>query len=268
MPASRCSSTRRSSRRPAAERPTCTVCKQPIPEEYYEINGKMMCPRCRHGVEAAFRGGSPAGTVLLGDPLRRGGGGGRRDHLLRVHPGHGLEPVAGLDLRRLHRRQGGPPGDREPRRGLLSAPGHVPDLLEHRGDACPPGHPGGQPQGLDRVHGRALPGPVPGGARRPDRGDHLRVCACGRRGSSTVRSTWSSTARSAWVPPGRPPRLPRRSTMDLERDSTATAAALVCPSCGSEVAPNLLSCPSCHRLVHAERLKELAELGRGLGASR
>jgi hypothetical protein len=50
---------------PAAERPTCTVCKQPIPDEYYEIHGKVMCPKCRHGVEAAFRGGSPAGRVLL-----------------------------------------------------------------------------------------------------------------------------------------------------------------------------------------------------------
>ena len=44
---------------PAAERPTCSVCHQPIPEEYYEINQKVMCPRCRQSVEAAFRGGSP-----------------------------------------------------------------------------------------------------------------------------------------------------------------------------------------------------------------
>jgi hypothetical protein len=50
---------------PAAERPTCMVCKQPIRDEYYEIHGKVMCPRCRHGVEAAFRGGSPAARVLL-----------------------------------------------------------------------------------------------------------------------------------------------------------------------------------------------------------
>jgi hypothetical protein len=50
---------------PAAERPTCMVCKQPIPDEYYEIHGKVMCPKCRHGVEAAFRGGSPAARVLL-----------------------------------------------------------------------------------------------------------------------------------------------------------------------------------------------------------
>jgi Zn-dependent protease len=31
-----------------------------------------------------------------------------------------------------------------------------------------------------------------------------------------------------------------------------------CTACGSEIAPTLLSCPSCHRLVHAERLKALA----------
>jgi hypothetical protein len=44
---------------PAAERPTCSACHQPIPEEYFEINQKVICPRCRHSVEAAFRGGSP-----------------------------------------------------------------------------------------------------------------------------------------------------------------------------------------------------------------
>lgn len=31
-----------------------------------------------------------------------------------------------------------------------------------------------------------------------------------------------------------------------------------CPGCGSEVAAGLKSCPICHHLVHAERLKELA----------
>jgi Zn-dependent protease len=31
-----------------------------------------------------------------------------------------------------------------------------------------------------------------------------------------------------------------------------------CHSCGTELAPALLSCPSCHALVHSERLKELA----------
>jgi hypothetical protein len=49
---------------PAADRPACTVCQQPIPEEYYEINGKVMCPPCRQGVEAAFRGGSGLGRFL------------------------------------------------------------------------------------------------------------------------------------------------------------------------------------------------------------
>src|SRR5437868_3112651 len=34
--------------------------------------------------------------------------------------------------------------------------------------------------------------------------------------------------------------------------------ALVCPGCATEIAPGLLSCPRCQRLVHAERLKELA----------
>ena len=39
--------------------------------------------------------------------------------------------------------------------------------------------------------------------------------------------------------------------------------ALTCPGCGSEVAPSLLACPSCRRLVHATRLKELAESAAG-----
>lgn len=34
--------------------------------------------------------------------------------------------------------------------------------------------------------------------------------------------------------------------------------ALRCPTCGTEVAPRLLSCPSCQRLVHADRLKQIA----------
>jgi Zn-dependent protease len=33
----------------------------------------------------------------------------------------------------------------------------------------------------------------------------------------------------------------------------------VCPACGSEIAPRLLACPSCQRLVHADRLKRLAD---------
>jgi Zn-dependent protease len=46
--------------------------------------------------------------------------------------------------------------------------------------------------------------------------------------------------------------------MNPEPGLAAPSPAAVCPSCGGEVAPNLLSCPSCHRLVHSDRLKELA----------
>ncbi len=31
-----------------------------------------------------------------------------------------------------------------------------------------------------------------------------------------------------------------------------------CPDCGTQIAPSLLACPACGRLVHSERLKELA----------
>ena len=40
-------------------------------------------------------------------------------------------------------------------------------------------------------------------------------------------------------------------------------APATCPDCGAEVAPDLLACPSCARLVHADRLKELAGLADG-----
>lgn len=40
---------------------------------------------------------------------------------------------------------------------------------------------------------------------------------------------------------------------DGQRGQTA-----VCPQCGTHVAPALLACPACHRLVHADELKRLA----------
>lgn len=38
----------------------------------------------------------------------------------------------------------------------------------------------------------------------------------------------------------------------------AVPGASTCARCGTELAPSLLSCPTCHALVHAPRLKELA----------
>jgi Zn-dependent protease len=38
----------------------------------------------------------------------------------------------------------------------------------------------------------------------------------------------------------------------------AVLTASVCPQCGTQLAPSLLSCPSCHALVHSGRLKLLA----------
>src|SRR5438046_2901060 len=41
-------------------------------------------------------------------------------------------------------------------------------------------------------------------------------------------------------------------------DPPAAPAPPICPDCGAEVAPALLACPVCHRLVHAAELKRLA----------
>ncbi|HYS00116.1 MAG TPA: hypothetical protein VEO58_13925, partial [Gemmatimonadales bacterium] len=38
----------------------------------------------------------------------------------------------------------------------------------------------------------------------------------------------------------------------------AGRAPSVCTQCGTQIAPALLACPSCRRLVHAEELKRLA----------
>ena len=38
-----------------------------------------------------------------------------------------------------------------------------------------------------------------------------------------------------------------------------SAEAIPCPDCGTEVASHFLICPGCHRLVHADSLKQLAE---------
>ena len=44
----------------------------------------------------------------------------------------------------------------------------------------------------------------------------------------------------------------------LDPDET-DSLAIVCEACGTEIAPGLLTCPNCHRLVHAEQLKQIAE---------
>lgn len=40
-----------------------------------------------------------------------------------------------------------------------------------------------------------------------------------------------------------------------------------CPACGLTLAPSLLSCPSCHALVHGDRLRVLADQARAAAAS-
>jgi hypothetical protein len=49
---------------PTASWPVCQLCQQPIVDNYFETNGKILCGACRQRVEAAFRGGSPLGRVI------------------------------------------------------------------------------------------------------------------------------------------------------------------------------------------------------------
>jgi Zn-dependent protease len=46
--------------------------------------------------------------------------------------------------------------------------------------------------------------------------------------------------------------------MPLTSSQPPAPARSSCPQCGTELAPKLLVCPACHRLVHAEELKRLA----------
>lgn len=51
-------------------------------------------------------------------------------------------------------------------------------------------------------------------------------------------------------------------------DGEVVLTARVCPHCGTQLAPSLLSCPSCHALVHAARLKALAAEAEAATAAR
>ena len=49
---------------PAHAVTTCTACKTPIADLYYEVGGKIVCDPCRHQIEAMFHGGSRLGRAL------------------------------------------------------------------------------------------------------------------------------------------------------------------------------------------------------------
>lgn len=56
---------------PSGQTPgTCAVCGQPIRDAYYEVNGKVVCERCRQNLEASWAAGSSAGrfgaAIVLG----------------------------------------------------------------------------------------------------------------------------------------------------------------------------------------------------------
>lgn len=49
---------------PGPSSPACAACKQAIPEAYFEVNGAVVCPRCRVLVEAAVKRGAGPGGFL------------------------------------------------------------------------------------------------------------------------------------------------------------------------------------------------------------
>ena len=45
---------------------SCAVCKQPLRDSYYEVNGKVVCASCKARLEHHVTGGSFANALLLG----------------------------------------------------------------------------------------------------------------------------------------------------------------------------------------------------------
>src|SRR6476659_6731970 len=43
----------------------CSACHQPIPREYYSVNGHVMCEHCRNGIEDAVETPKGAGPLLI-----------------------------------------------------------------------------------------------------------------------------------------------------------------------------------------------------------
>src|SRR5204862_4620702 len=98
-------------------------------------------------------------------------------------------------------------------------------------------------------HRDPLQRPLPPGRRRPRTAGRLRrlpARAGALRHSATAAdgSRMTKSPNPYGYPP--PPYAPR----------------LVCPQCGTELSPALLACPGCQRLVHADRLNQLAAEAR------
>jgi len=47
-----------------ASGPSCAACKREIAEEYYSVNGAILCGHCRQNIAAAMEGGSGTGRFL------------------------------------------------------------------------------------------------------------------------------------------------------------------------------------------------------------
>ncbi len=49
---------------PEGSAPTCAACKREIAEEYYSVNGAILCGPCRQNIAEALEGGSGTGRFL------------------------------------------------------------------------------------------------------------------------------------------------------------------------------------------------------------
>jgi hypothetical protein len=59
---------------PGPSVPTCAACKQAISAAYFEVNGIILCPRCRGRIEASLTGGSGAARFLRAAVFGTGAG--------------------------------------------------------------------------------------------------------------------------------------------------------------------------------------------------
>src|SRR6266571_1294423 len=179
------------------------------------------------------RGMALPGTGHVSDVLRGGG-----DRFLHDRARGGetdAKPGArrlGRYRRRFERLAGGPPGERQ-RAAAGAARSAHPD----------PGHRG--------AHGVRVRRADRDRHRQPDSPAHRRICAVRGVEVEQRRRTAGYGPLSG--------RRPKRARVRLRViDQPSRQAASVCPQCGTHIAPALLACPSCQRLVHADELKRLA----------
>ena len=105
------------------------ACNRPIEDQYFEINGKVICTSCRQHIEASLPRGLGSGPALQGVTLWVGCGDLGCGDLLCVRQSDGCKLESCGDSRRLHGWRGGAKGHGQSRWAAVPDSGFAADLL-------------------------------------------------------------------------------------------------------------------------------------------